>query len=156
MLPIEVVATTEPLALVERRELVRELMAKEVVVAVVRVVAALKVLEPLHVLLLLSSEVPLTRQVPETAKQPVVMLRPFDAVVVAPLMVRTEPLPPMVVLPLLSILKTVVVANAAEDEETLKSCVALPAVPARESLANGEVVPMPTWPVELIKIVEVA
>jgi len=83
--------------------------------------------------------------VPFTEKQPERMLMPFTADVVAPLMVRTEPILPIVVLPLASTLKTVVVALAV-DVETVKSVVVLSEVPATESFANGEVVPMPTLP----------
>ena len=65
---------------------------------------------------------PRVRQLPPIAKQPLLILIPFAAVVVAPAIVRTEPLPPIVVLPLLSMLKTVVVTDAVDDD-MLKSAV---------------------------------
>ena len=51
----------------------------------------------------------------------------------------------MVVRPLLSILKTVVVAKAAVELLTMKSGAVPPESPATDNLAPGVVVPMPMW-----------
>ncbi len=108
-------------------------MAKFEVVALANVVLPVNALMPLNVLLLESkveeAAVPVNaaRQVPLMEMQPALRLMPFAAVVVAPLMVSTEPLFPIVVLPFLSIAKTVVVAKAEVEEEMARRGAVLPA-----------------------------
>ena len=51
----------------------------------------------------------------------------------------------MVVRPLLSMLKTVVVAKAEVELETINRGARPPATPATENLPEGVVVPMPKW-----------
>src|SRR5580700_8005676 len=74
---------------------------------------------------------PPERQVPLIAKQPLVMLKPFTAVVV----------------PVLETLKSVVVADAVEDEMRNAIVFGLAVLSERVRRASGEVVPMPTKPV---------
>ena len=85
--PTEVVATTEPFALVERRAFARLVMAKEVEVAFVRVTFPVKVFTPLHVLVspksVVEAELPELRQVPRMAKQPPARSMPLAKVEVA-------------------------------------------------------------------------
>ena len=87
---------------------------------------------------------------PLYVRHPVVRLIPFAKIEVAPFTVKIEPLLPIVALPFWSMKKTVVVALAV-DVETERSGVVARDPPARESIAYGEVVPIPTLPALLIK-----
>jgi hypothetical protein len=76
-------------------------------------------------------EEPRLRQLPETAKQPAVMLKPLAAVVE----------------PVFEMAKSVVVALVAVVDEIKKTFAFVSAGSAAiDSLANGEVVPTPTFP----------
>src|SRR3989344_3983224 len=77
-----------------------------------------------------------------------------------PLTPRSAELPgvvvPMPTSPLLSIWKTVEVAKRDVEDEMLKSGVLCPDLPATESVANGDVVPIPKLPAVVMTSVLVA